>query len=256
MEATHSFETSVYSKPTRRHIPEDSIHHNSSVFKEWKQTEQAQLLDLITRASFAEICVSLNFSTCRHDTRLGAAYKTDWLHLSKLTRELGSASGCTYGSLTLLFFAISVLLSYGFVVELTHSFSLALFATSSYSRLSPSYSATALREPLARCVHACSELVQAYGLMASGLGIFETNKASSVCCLFYTWLHFRPWKWWRSFLPKRKVFFELYSFLSHKTLLTIRIAVTTKQDIFTPSLVFFKICPILRSGVFWECDLE
>jgi hypothetical protein len=58
------------------------------------------------------------------------AYKKYWLHLNKLTRDLGNASGFTYGSLTVIFFTISVLLSYGFVVELKNNFSFALSTTS------------------------------------------------------------------------------------------------------------------------------
>jgi hypothetical protein len=51
------------------------------------------------------------------------------LHLSKLTQDLGNASGFTYGGQALIFFTISVLLSYGFMVELKNSFNFTLFTT-------------------------------------------------------------------------------------------------------------------------------
>jgi membrane protein required for beta-lactamase induction len=58
------------------------------------------------------------------------AFKAYWIHLSKATRELGQSSGFTYGGLTLIFFTMSVLLSYGFAMELKNDFSYALLATS------------------------------------------------------------------------------------------------------------------------------
>jgi len=58
-----------------------------------------------------------------------ASYRTLWLHLSKLTQDLGNASGLTYGGQTLLHFAISVLVIYGFMIELTESFDYILFSS-------------------------------------------------------------------------------------------------------------------------------
>jgi hypothetical protein len=59
-----------------------------------------------------------------------ASYRTLWLHLSKLTQDLGNANGLTYGGQILLIFAISVLVVYGFMIELTEGFSLILFSSS------------------------------------------------------------------------------------------------------------------------------
>jgi gustatory receptor len=56
-----------------------------------------------------------------------ASYRTLWMHLSKLTKELGNATGLTYGGQTLLLFAISVLVTYGFMIELTERFDFSLF---------------------------------------------------------------------------------------------------------------------------------
>jgi hypothetical protein len=58
-----------------------------------------------------------------------ASYRTLWLHLSKLTQDLGNATGLTYGGQTLLLFAISVLVIYGFMIELTERYSIILFST-------------------------------------------------------------------------------------------------------------------------------
>jgi len=58
-----------------------------------------------------------------------ASYRTLWLHLSKLTQELGNATGLTYGGQTLLLFAISVLVIYGFMIELTEGFNYTLFSS-------------------------------------------------------------------------------------------------------------------------------
>jgi len=58
-----------------------------------------------------------------------ASYRALWLHLSKLTQELGNATGLTYGGQTLLLFAISVLVIYGFMIELTEDFDIILFIT-------------------------------------------------------------------------------------------------------------------------------
>jgi hypothetical protein len=59
-----------------------------------------------------------------------ASYRTLWLHLSKQTQELGNATGLTYGGQTLLLFAISVLVTYGFMIELPKTFNYILFSTS------------------------------------------------------------------------------------------------------------------------------
>jgi hypothetical protein len=58
-----------------------------------------------------------------------ASYRTLWLQLSKLTQDLGNATGLTYGGQTLLLFAISVLLVYGFMIELTDRFNYLLFCS-------------------------------------------------------------------------------------------------------------------------------
>ena len=58
-----------------------------------------------------------------------ASYRTLWMHLSKLTKELGNATGLTYGGQTLLLFAISVLVTYGFMIELTERFDGILFSS-------------------------------------------------------------------------------------------------------------------------------
>jgi hypothetical protein len=58
-----------------------------------------------------------------------ASYRTLWLHLSNLTQELGNATGLTYGGQTLLLFAISVLVIYGFMIELTEGFNYTLFSS-------------------------------------------------------------------------------------------------------------------------------
>ena len=57
-----------------------------------------------------------------------ASYRALWLHLSKLTQDLGNASGLTYGGQILLLFAISVLVVYGFMIELTEGFSFIHFS--------------------------------------------------------------------------------------------------------------------------------
>jgi hypothetical protein len=59
-----------------------------------------------------------------------ASYSKLWWHLSKLTQELGSASGLTYGGHTLLIFTSSVLVVYGFMTELAENFNYALFNAS------------------------------------------------------------------------------------------------------------------------------
>jgi hypothetical protein len=58
-----------------------------------------------------------------------ASYRTLWFHLSKLTQELGNATGLTYGGQILLLFTISVLVTYGFMTELEEGFSYILFST-------------------------------------------------------------------------------------------------------------------------------
>ena len=58
-----------------------------------------------------------------------ASYRTLWLHLRKLTQDLGNATGLTYGGQILLLFAISVLVTYGFMMELTENFSYSLFCS-------------------------------------------------------------------------------------------------------------------------------
>jgi gustatory receptor len=55
-------------------------------------------------------------------------YRTLWLHLSKLAQDFGNATGLTYGGQTLLHFAISVLVIYGFMLELPESFNYILFS--------------------------------------------------------------------------------------------------------------------------------
>jgi len=55
------------------------------------------------------------------------SYRTLWLHLSKLTQDLGNATGLTYGGQTLLLYAISVLVTYVFMMELTENFNYTLF---------------------------------------------------------------------------------------------------------------------------------
>ena len=57
------------------------------------------------------------------------SYRTLWLHLSKLTQEFGNSNGVTYGTQTLLLFAVSVLVTYGFMVELTERFDKRLFCS-------------------------------------------------------------------------------------------------------------------------------
>jgi hypothetical protein len=56
-----------------------------------------------------------------------ASYSKLWWKLSKLTQELGSASGLTYGGQTLILFTINVLLVYAFMNELAENFNYALF---------------------------------------------------------------------------------------------------------------------------------
>ena len=58
-----------------------------------------------------------------------ASYRTLWLHLSKLTQKFGNATGVTYGAQTLLLFAISVLVTYAFMIELTELFDKSLFCS-------------------------------------------------------------------------------------------------------------------------------
>ena len=58
-----------------------------------------------------------------------ASYRTLWLHLSKLTQDLGNATGLTYGGHTLLLFAISVFVVYSFMIELTEVIDYTLFST-------------------------------------------------------------------------------------------------------------------------------
>jgi len=58
-----------------------------------------------------------------------ASYRTLWLHLSKLTQEFGNATGLTYGAQILLLFATSVLVTYGFMIELTERFVNNLFCS-------------------------------------------------------------------------------------------------------------------------------
>ncbi|GFG31244.1 hypothetical protein Cfor_06772, partial [Coptotermes formosanus] len=55
------------------------------------------------------------------------SYTNLWLRLSKLTQDLGNCAGFTYGGQTLLYFAITILLTYGFMVELAEGFSYILF---------------------------------------------------------------------------------------------------------------------------------
>jgi hypothetical protein len=56
-----------------------------------------------------------------------ASYSKLWWQLSKLTQDLGSATGLTYGGQTLLVFTISVLVVYGFMTELAEVFDYVLF---------------------------------------------------------------------------------------------------------------------------------
>jgi hypothetical protein len=58
-----------------------------------------------------------------------SSYRTLWLHLSKLTQDLGNSTGLTYGGQILLLFAITVLVVYGFMIELTEGFSFILFSS-------------------------------------------------------------------------------------------------------------------------------
>jgi len=58
-----------------------------------------------------------------------ASYRTLWLHLSKLTQDLGNATGLTYGGQILILFATSVLVTYGFMIELEERFEYTLFGS-------------------------------------------------------------------------------------------------------------------------------
>ena len=58
-----------------------------------------------------------------------ASYRTLWLHLSKLTQDLGKATGLTYGGQILILFASSVLVTYGFMIELEERFEYTLFCS-------------------------------------------------------------------------------------------------------------------------------
>jgi len=58
-----------------------------------------------------------------------ASYRTLWLHLRKLTQDLGNATGLTYGGQILILFATSVLVTYGFMIELEERFEYTLFGS-------------------------------------------------------------------------------------------------------------------------------
>jgi phosphatidylglycerophosphate synthase len=58
-----------------------------------------------------------------------SSYGKIWLRLRKLMQDLGSSTGFTYGGQTLLFFTMSLLLSYGFMVELEDNFNYAALTT-------------------------------------------------------------------------------------------------------------------------------
>jgi hypothetical protein len=52
-----------------------------------------------------------------------------WLRLRKLTQDLGRSCGFTYGSQTLLYFTMSVLLVYAFMIEIQNIYNYILLAT-------------------------------------------------------------------------------------------------------------------------------
>ncbi|KDR19190.1 hypothetical protein L798_06244 [Zootermopsis nevadensis] len=54
-----------------------------------------------------------------------SSYSKFWLRLRKLMQDLGSSSGFTYGGQILIYFAMSVLLSYGFMVDLGDNYNYA-----------------------------------------------------------------------------------------------------------------------------------
>ncbi|XP_023716993.2 gustatory and odorant receptor 24-like [Cryptotermes secundus] len=92
---------------------------------------------VITCSVIIKVATALADDMEQHFSSRGSArgikistYRTFWLHLRQLTQDLGNATGFTYGSHTLLFCTISVLVTYGFIVELKDNFNFVFFAAS------------------------------------------------------------------------------------------------------------------------------
>lgn len=122
-----------------------------------------------------------------------STYRIFWLHLRQLTQDLGNATGFTYGGHTLLFFTLSVLVSYGFLVELKNDFNFILF-TSSLLFQSIIYSQCNCAQNAANQVRSYIELPVAnyplgfwfHVVQRMSVILEEKNPPSSgyACCLF------------------------------------------------------------------------